>query len=123
MFHCHVTQTMYWLSFIISGHLDKLLRSLVLSKLSRYDDEETIAEAKRRFDDHINKRRIIPADLRAAVYRAVISVGDHDTFDTMIRVSFLISCHSRTKQSIRSAIPSVLYSGGKLSGATNRRPL
>lgn len=68
------------------SHLDKLLRSLVLGKLGRYEDAETIAEAKRRFQDHINKRSTIPADLRAAVYRSVLSVGDEETYNSMIRL-------------------------------------
>ncbi|CAH1397947.1 unnamed protein product [Nezara viridula] len=68
------------------SHLDKLLRSLVLAKLGSYDDAETIEEAKRRFADHVSKKSIIPADLRASVYRAVLSVGDESTYDTMIKM-------------------------------------
>ena len=74
--------------YFFIGHLDKLLRSLVLAKLGSYGDEETIAEARKRFEDHVIKKKIIPADLRACVYRAVRSTGDESTFETMINVSF-----------------------------------
>ncbi|KAF6202747.1 hypothetical protein GE061_003149 [Apolygus lucorum] len=68
------------------GHMDTLLRSLVIGRLGWYGDEETIAEAKKRFNAHVAGECIIPADLRAAVYKSVLSVGDEDTFNTMIKL-------------------------------------
>lgn len=70
--------------------MDTLLRSLVLSRLGWYGDAEVIAEAKKRFKAHVSGECIIPADLRAAVYKAVLSVGDEDTYNTMIKVSWSV---------------------------------
>lgn len=68
------------------GHQDKLLRSLVINRLGGCGDESLIAEAKRRFAAHLEGTQLIPADLRSAVYRAVMSRGDLSTYETMIQV-------------------------------------
>lgn len=68
------------------GHMDTLLRSLVIGRLGWYGDEETLVEAKKRFNAHISGESTIPADLRAAVYKSVISVGDEETFKTMTKL-------------------------------------
>ncbi|XP_073968531.1 puromycin-sensitive aminopeptidase [Rhodnius prolixus] len=75
-----------WEQIPNESHLDTLLRSLVLSRLGWYGDAEVIAEAKKRFKAHVSGECIIPADLRAAVYKAVLSVGDEDTYNTMIKL-------------------------------------
>ncbi|CAB0017889.1 unnamed protein product [Nesidiocoris tenuis] len=67
------------------GHMDTLLRSFVNARLGSYGDQETIAEAKKRFAAHLSGESVIPADLRVAVYLSVISSGDEDTFNTMIK--------------------------------------
>lgn len=66
--------------------MDTLLRSLVIARLGWYGDVETIEEAKKRFNAHISGECVIPADLRAAVYKSVMSVGDEDTYNTMVKV-------------------------------------
>lgn len=53
------------------GHGDTLLRPLVIGRLIAFDDQEVIAEARKRFDGHVNGTSLIPADLRLVVYRAV----------------------------------------------------
>ncbi|KAL1129384.1 hypothetical protein AAG570_013911 [Ranatra chinensis] len=68
------------------SHLDTLLRSLVLSRLGWYGDPDVIEEAKKRFTAHVTGQNIIPADLRAAVYKAVLSVGDENTYNTMLKL-------------------------------------
>ncbi|BET03125.1 Aminopeptidase [Nesidiocoris tenuis] len=68
------------------GHMDTLLRSFVNARLGSYGDQETIAEAKKRFAAHLSGESVIPADLRVAVYLSVISSGDEDTFNTMIKL-------------------------------------
>ncbi|XP_014243033.1 puromycin-sensitive aminopeptidase [Cimex lectularius] len=68
------------------SHLDTLLRSLVLSRLGWYGDEDTIKEAKRRFKAHVTGEHLIPADLRAAVYKTVLSVGNQDTYNSMLKL-------------------------------------
>ncbi|XP_011349925.1 puromycin-sensitive aminopeptidase isoform X2 [Ooceraea biroi] len=68
------------------SHLDTLLRSLVLHRLAALDDKDTIEEAKRRFELHVNGTTTLAADLRSPVYRAVLSVGDADTYETMLKL-------------------------------------
>ena len=47
------------------GHLDTLLRSLVLSQLGQAGDTEVRAEAKRRFDAHVSGVTHINPDIRS----------------------------------------------------------
>lgn len=68
------------------SHLHTLLRSLVVGRLAVFEDQAIIAEAQRRFADHIAGRSIIPADLRSPVYKAVLCAGDESTFNTMLRL-------------------------------------
>ncbi|XP_046484591.1 puromycin-sensitive aminopeptidase isoform X1 [Neodiprion pinetum] len=68
------------------SHLDTLLRSLVLGRLAALNDAETIEEAKKRFEAHVSGARILAADLRSPVYRAVLSVGGADTYATMLKL-------------------------------------
>jgi hypothetical protein len=76
------------LIFIVLGHLDKLLRPLVIGRLGRFGDESIIAEAQKRFEVHVSGKALIPADLRSPVYRTVLSVGDESTYNTMLKVSY-----------------------------------
>ena len=68
------------------GHLDTLLRSLVLSQLGQSGDSEVRAEAKRRFDAHVSGVTQINPDIRAAVYKTVASMGHEEDFNTMVRL-------------------------------------
>ena len=62
---------------------DALLRALVLSKMGNAGDQSVIDEARRRFDDHCNKKTSLPADLRATVYSIVAKNGDQTSYDKM----------------------------------------
>jgi hypothetical protein len=73
---------------IVVGHLDKLLRPLVIGRLGRFGDKGIIAEAQVRFEAHVSGKVLIPADLRSPVYRTVLSVGDESTYNTMLKVSY-----------------------------------
>ena len=68
------------------SHLDTLLRSRILGKMVSLEHEDTIEEAKKRFALHVSGKTILSADLRSAVYRAVLSVGDKETFETMLKL-------------------------------------
>ena len=70
----------------LEGHLDALLRGLVLGCMGRSGDPATIAEARKRFDAHCKGESTIPADLRAAVYRTVLKHGDDVTLDAMMKL-------------------------------------
>ncbi|NXU57737.1 PSA aminopeptidase, partial [Turnix velox] len=49
------------------GHLDALLRGLVLGKLGKAGHKATLEEARRRFKDHVEGKHILSADLRSPV--------------------------------------------------------
>lgn len=68
------------------GVLTAMLRDLVLLKLGRYGDEATVAEARKRFAAHCSGTQEILADLRATVYTTVLSNGDEDTFNQMLKL-------------------------------------
>lgn len=71
------------MSWYITGHLDALLRSLVIRFLGKCGDEDTITEAKKRFDQHVKGEISLPADLRSPVYCTVLAHGDEGTLTTV----------------------------------------
>uniref|UniRef100_A0A8C5RGQ6 Aminopeptidase n=1 Tax=Laticauda laticaudata TaxID=8630 RepID=A0A8C5RGQ6_LATLA len=68
------------------GHLDALLRGLVLGKLGKAGHKATLEEARRRFKDHVEGKHILSADLRSSVYVTVLKHGDSITLDTMLKL-------------------------------------
>uniref|UniRef100_A0A1B6E9J3 Aminopeptidase n=1 Tax=Clastoptera arizonana TaxID=38151 RepID=A0A1B6E9J3_9HEMI len=84
------------------NHLNTLLRALVLNKLVSYDDKEIIKECQRRFENHITKKNLIPADLRSAVYKGVLSVGNEETYETMLRLHSEADLHEEQDRICRS---------------------
>ncbi|XP_012260332.2 puromycin-sensitive aminopeptidase isoform X1 [Athalia rosae] len=68
------------------SHLDTLLRSLVLGRLAALNDQDTIEQAKKCFEAHVTGTKVLSADLRSPVYRAVLSAGGAETFATMLKL-------------------------------------
>ncbi|XP_040290867.1 puromycin-sensitive aminopeptidase [Bufo bufo] len=68
------------------GHLDALLRGLVLGKLGKAGHKATLEEARRRFKDHVEGKNLLSADLRSPVYVTVLKHGDATTLDTMLKL-------------------------------------
>uniref|UniRef100_A0A3P9QDP2 Aminopeptidase n=1 Tax=Poecilia reticulata TaxID=8081 RepID=A0A3P9QDP2_POERE len=68
------------------GHLDALLRGLVLGKLGKAGHKPTLEEARRRFKEHVEAKQVLPADLRSPVYLTVLKHGDGATLDTMLKL-------------------------------------
>ena len=60
-----------------TGHLDAMLRTLVIAKMGRNGDEAIIAEAKKRFEAHCAGTTTIPADLRGPVSATSLSVNSN----------------------------------------------
>lgn len=60
-----------WYCFNVSylDHLTALLRCLILARLGRCGDEDTVTEGRRRFQVHIDGTEALNADIRSAVYR------------------------------------------------------
>ncbi len=65
------------------GHLDALLRSTVLGSLGGYEDEETLTEARSRFDGYVQDASNLNPDIRAVVLGLTAKRGDRSTYDTM----------------------------------------
>uniref|UniRef100_A0A3B5LVZ0 Aminopeptidase n=1 Tax=Xiphophorus couchianus TaxID=32473 RepID=A0A3B5LVZ0_9TELE len=68
------------------GHLDALLRGLVLGKLGKAGHKPTLEEARWRFKEHVEAKQVLPADLRSPVYLTVLKHGDAATLDTMLKL-------------------------------------
>ena len=64
-------------------HADTLLRPLVLGMFGRFDDVQTISEARRRFEAHRANEGALEPNLRAAVYGIVARFGGKDTHATL----------------------------------------
>lgn len=63
------------------------LRALILKQLGFYHDEETIQEARKRFNDFINDKIPIHADFRSFVYQTVAQHGDEEIFDAIYSIA------------------------------------
>ena len=66
--------------------LDVLLRSMVLQQRGFYGDQSVVAEARKRFDDHLHGRKEIAADLKSVVYGIVAYHGDETTYTQLLEV-------------------------------------
>lgn len=53
--------------FLLVGHLDAMLRGLVLGRMGSYGCEHTIGEARKKLQCHVDGSACLPADLRAPV--------------------------------------------------------
>ncbi|XP_011304312.1 puromycin-sensitive aminopeptidase isoform X2 [Fopius arisanus] len=84
------------------SHLDTLLRSLILNRMASFRDTETISEAVKRFQLHASGKSILAADLRSAVYRAVLSEGDQETYDAMLKLYRQSDLHEEKDRILRA---------------------
>lgn len=97
-----VTARLGWEAKPNESHLDKLLRSLVLGRMAALKDKDTIEESKKRFKQHVNGENILSADLRSAVYRAVLADGDEKTFNIMLDLYRKSDLHEEKDRILRS---------------------
>src|SRR5689334_2188924 len=79
-----------------------MLRSLVLSQLVNVGDADVIAEAKKRFDAYISEQKPISADLRALVYKAVVSTGDMKYYDEVLKIFRTAEMHEEKLRALRA---------------------
>ena len=71
---------------VLLGHLDALLRGIVLGVLGRSSHSATISGARKRFDTRCNGEATIPAGLRSAVYSTVLKNGDSSSLEAMMKL-------------------------------------
>jgi len=79
-----VAQKVGWCAQESEGHSVALLRALLIGKLGRLGDPDTVKECQTRFEKHISGSEQIPADLRAAVYGTVIANGNMRTLEQLM---------------------------------------
>lgn len=73
-----------WDSKANESHTDTMLRSLVLNRLISFRDEPVISEAvRRRFYDHYKGIKLLPADLRGPVFKAVSMRADNPEYNRL----------------------------------------
>ena len=65
-------------------HTRVLLRSLLLAWTGTYGHPDTVAEATKRFGDHVTGKTQVHADLRNAVYQTVAANGGAKALDQLI---------------------------------------
>lgn len=98
----NITNKLGWDPKPNESHLNTLLRSLVLGRMAALNDEETIEEAKKRFELHVSGTTPLAADLRSPVYRAVLTAGDADTYETMLRLYREADLHEEKDRILRA---------------------
>ncbi|XP_003746515.1 puromycin-sensitive aminopeptidase [Galendromus occidentalis] len=67
-------------------HTTMLLRVQVLTMLVTFGDKEVLGEARRRFADHVSKKKILMADIRQPVYRAMAKTMNSETWVRMMKL-------------------------------------
>lgn len=73
--------------------MDTLLRGLVLGRLAWLDDEETVKEAKSRFEKHVGSGPSLPADLRSACYKTVLHSGGKEEYEQILKLYRSVDLH------------------------------
>ena len=84
------------------GHRQALLRSTALAQLGRFEDEETLSEARRRFDAYVEDPSNLPADLRVATFSMAAQRGDSSLYDTMWGLEKSASLHEEKLRFLRA---------------------
>ena len=82
LFH-PAAQRMGWEARPGEGHLDVLLRSIVLGQVGSYGDTEFLEQAKERFRSFLQGSASIHPDIRGVVFSLAGQTGDRDTYDEL----------------------------------------
>ena len=75
------------------GHRESLLRSTALGQLGRFENEETLSEASRRFSAYVDDPANLPADLRSVTFSMAAKRGDQALYDTMWELEKAATLH------------------------------
>ncbi len=84
------------------GHRHALLRSTALAQLGHFDDQDTLSEARRKFDAYVEDPSNLPADLRVATFSMAARRGDHTLYDTMWELEKSASLHEEKLRLLRA---------------------
>ena len=77
------TNRMGWEARAGEGHLDALLRSIVLSQAGSYGDQEVLDQARDRFQRYIKERAAVRPDIRGVVLSLTGQAGDRAIYDQL----------------------------------------
>ena len=82
----NISNQIGWEKINDEHHTKSLLRGQILGWMGCNGHVPTITEARRRFDEHVNGKSLLPADLRAAVYRIVACNGDSSSHAQLLKL-------------------------------------
>jgi puromycin-sensitive aminopeptidase len=78
-----IVENVGWDAKPSEGHLDSLLRSIVLSQAGTFGNQNVISQAKAKFDEYISGHNPLHPDLRGLVYGLVAQYGNQNTYNTL----------------------------------------
>jgi puromycin-sensitive aminopeptidase len=78
-----VTQKVGWHRRPDEGHLDALLRSIVLGEMGVYGDDEVLEEAGRQFEVFLTDQSLVSPDLRGVVFQLASRAGGASTHEKL----------------------------------------
>ncbi len=61
-----------------------------------------IEEAKKRFQDHVTQKKIIPADLRGLIYSLVVSNGNKNDYEAVLNIYQTAEMHEEKLRALRA---------------------
>ena len=84
------------------GHLETLLRSMILGAAGGYGDAEVIAEANRRFQDLVANPASVDPNLRGVVIALTAEHGDEALFDLLLNLAHKATLQEEKLRYLRS---------------------
>ena len=75
------------------GHLDALLRSIVLGQKGSYGDPKVVAEAQSRFASYLENSDSLHPDIRGVVFGLVAQEGNRSTYDVFWELEKAATLH------------------------------
>ncbi|KAA0199835.1 hypothetical protein HAZT_HAZT007880 [Hyalella azteca] len=82
----NIHQKLGWEPNESESYLDKLLRPMVLSTLGENGEQSVIQKCQSLLVDHVSGSKMLPADLRACVYKTCMIHGDASTLNTLMKL-------------------------------------
>jgi puromycin-sensitive aminopeptidase len=73
-----------WTPKANESHLDTMLRELVISSLTKYEDPETLKIGKEKFAEFVKNTSAVVPDLRTSVLKIVLHDGDEEVFNQVL---------------------------------------
>jgi puromycin-sensitive aminopeptidase len=78
------------------GHLDSILRTVVLGQIGSYGDTDVLTEARNRFTRFLDEPSSLHPDLRGVVYGLTAQEGDKSTYDILWQLEKKAELHEES---------------------------